>query len=99
MEKNHPGHGGAGMGVRRGRAQAGLPDELEYGPGGLAVLYAEENTRDSLFAAMQQPRGLRHQWHPPGAAFLRRLGLPCKTCAHAPDMVAAGLRRRRAHGR
>lgn len=53
MEKNHPGHGGAGMGSRDG-VPKGLPDELEYGPGGLAVLYAEENTRDSLFAAMQR---------------------------------------------
>ncbi|MEM1113884.1 MAG: DUF3604 domain-containing protein [Pseudomonadota bacterium] len=53
MEKNHPGHGGAGMGSRDG-IPVGLPDELEYGPGGLAVLYAEENTRDSLFAAMRR---------------------------------------------
>lgn len=53
MEKNHPGHGGAGMGARDD-VPTGLPDELEYGPGGLAVLYAEENTRDSLFAAMRR---------------------------------------------
>ncbi|MGI9283757.1 MAG: DUF3604 domain-containing protein, partial [Pseudomonadales bacterium] len=53
MEKNHPGHGGAGM-PASSAASAGLPDDLEYGPGGLAVLYAEENTRDSLFAAMQR---------------------------------------------
>jgi hypothetical protein len=52
-EKNHPGHGGAGMGAREGLSE-GLPDEMEYGPGGLAVLWAEENTRDSLFAAMQR---------------------------------------------
>ncbi len=53
MEKNHPGHGGAGMSSRDG-IRAGLPDELEYNPGGLAVLYAEENSRDSLFAAMRR---------------------------------------------
>ena len=53
MEKNHPGHGGAGMGARDG-VPVGLPDELEYGPGGHAVLYAEENSRDALFAAMQR---------------------------------------------
>ncbi len=53
MEKNHPGHGGAGMGAREG-VPVGLPDELEYGPGGLAVLYAEENSRDALFAAMRR---------------------------------------------
>ena len=53
MEKNHPGHGGAGSGARDG-VPTGLPDELEYNPGGLAVLYAEENSRDALFAAMQR---------------------------------------------
>ena len=52
MEKNHPGHGGAGMGSREGIAV--MPDELEFNPGGLAVLYAEENTRESLFAAMRR---------------------------------------------
>ena len=30
----------------------GLPDKLEFGPGGLAVLWAEENSRDALFEAM-----------------------------------------------
>ncbi len=53
MEKNHPGHGGAGISSRDG-IRVGLPDEIEYNPGGLAVLYAEENTRDSLFAAMRR---------------------------------------------
>jgi hypothetical protein len=52
-ERDHPGHGGAGMGAGEG-VPAGLPDELEYGPGGLAVLWAEENTRDALFAAMRR---------------------------------------------
>ncbi|MFK7899009.1 MAG: DUF3604 domain-containing protein [Myxococcota bacterium] len=31
-----------------------MPDSLWYNPGGLAVLWAEENSRDSLFAAMQR---------------------------------------------
>ena len=50
-ERDHPGHGGAGMGQGEGLA-VGFPDDLEYGPGGLSVLWAEENTRESLFAAM-----------------------------------------------
>ncbi|MBP6724762.1 MAG: DUF3604 domain-containing protein [Halioglobus sp.] len=53
MEQNFPGHGGAGKGAGGG-APVTFVDDLEYGPGGLAVLYAEENTRDALFAAMQR---------------------------------------------
>jgi hypothetical protein len=40
---------GAGEGV-----PVGFSDDLEFNPGGLAVLWAEENSRDSLFAAMQR---------------------------------------------
>ena len=32
----------------------GFVDDLEFNPGGLGVLWAEENTRDALFAAMQR---------------------------------------------
>ena len=52
-EVDHPGHGGAGMGQGEGLA-VGFPDDLEFGPGGLSVLWAEENTRESLFAAMMR---------------------------------------------
>ena len=48
-EKNHPGHGGGGA---LGGTAVGLTELPEYGPGGLAVLWAEENSRDALFAAM-----------------------------------------------
>ena len=51
-EKNFLGHGGAGTPAEVGAV--GLPDDLEFNPGGLAVLYAEQNTRDSLFAAMKR---------------------------------------------
>ena len=52
-EKDHPGHGGAGL-AAGGGVPVGFPDDLEFNPGGLAVLWAEENTRDALFAAMQR---------------------------------------------
>jgi hypothetical protein len=48
-EKNHQGHGGAGL-----LAKAGLLDDIEFNPGGLTVLWAEENSRDALFAAMKR---------------------------------------------
>jgi hypothetical protein len=49
-ESDPKGHGGAGV---MGQL-VGFPDDLEFNPGGLAVLWAEENSRDSLFAAMQR---------------------------------------------
>ncbi|GAB3270388.1 DUF3604 domain-containing protein [Parahaliea aestuarii] len=47
------GHGGAGVPAAK-EIPPGLPDKLEYNPGGLAVLWAEENSRDALFRAMRR---------------------------------------------
>tara|TARA_R110002110_G_scaffold66978_1_gene182947 strand:- start:33891 stop:35915 length:2025 start_codon:yes stop_codon:yes gene_type:complete len=88
MEKNHPGHGGAGMGSGEG-VPKGLPDELEYGPGGLAVLYAEENTRDSLFAAMQRREAYATSGTRPILRFFGGWDYPQDLCA-ASDLVARG---------
>jgi len=52
-ERNHPGHGGAGMAQGEGLAK-GFPDDLYYGGGGLSVVWAEENSRDAIFAALQR---------------------------------------------
>jgi Protein of unknown function (DUF3604) len=52
-ERTHPGHGGAGAPAPSG-LPPGLPDDAEFNPGGLAVLWAEENSRDALFAAMRR---------------------------------------------
>ena len=52
-EDTHLGHGGAGKTVRAGEAPA-LPDDIEFNPGGLAAVWAEENTRDALFSAMRR---------------------------------------------
>lgn len=92
MEKNHPGHGGAGMGAADG-VPKGLPDELEYGPGGLAVLYAEENTRDSLFAAMQRREAYATSGTRPLVRFFGGWDYHKDACS-AADMVAQGY----AHG-
>ncbi|GAB3273578.1 DUF3604 domain-containing protein [Parahaliea aestuarii] len=52
-EADNPGHHGAQHISGDGSAPQ-LPDRLEQNAGGLAVLYAEENTRDALFRAMQR---------------------------------------------
>lgn len=52
-ERNHPGHGGAGLPASK-EMPPGLPDDIEFNPGGLVVIWAEENSRDSLFAALKR---------------------------------------------
>ncbi len=87
-ERSHPGHGGAGMGSRDGVPQ-GLPDELEYGPGGLAVLWAEENTRDALFAAMQRREAYGTSGTRPVVRFFGGWEYDQDLC-RSPDLVAQG---------
>jgi hypothetical protein len=52
-ERFYPGHGGAGQN-NRDELPAGLPDLVTLSPGGLAVLWAEENSREALFRAMSR---------------------------------------------
>ncbi len=88
MEKNHPGHGGAGMDSRDG-LRTGLPDELEFNPGGLAVLYAEENSRDALFAAMRRREAYGTSGTRPLVRVFGGWDYPADLCA-SPDLVARG---------
>ena len=57
-EDGFPGHGGAGKPpgdpTTDLSTSAGLPDLLDYNPGGLAVLWATENRRAALFDAMRR---------------------------------------------
>ena len=53
MESDSKGHGGAGQNASMAMP-VGLPDNIEFNPGGLAVVWAEENSRDSIFAALQR---------------------------------------------
>jgi hypothetical protein len=48
-------HGGHAAGTVSSRlAIPPMPDQIHFNPGGLAVLWAEENSRDALFAAMRR---------------------------------------------
>jgi hypothetical protein len=87
-ERTFPGHGGAGTPVGD-EVPPGLVDALEFGPGGLAVLWAEENTRDALYAAMQRREaygtsGPRHV-----VRFFGGWSYPADLCEQ-PDFVARG---------
>lgn len=87
-ERSHPGHGGAG--APSGDAlPVGLTDDLEFNPGGLAVLFAEENRREALFAAMRR----RETYGTSGPRLVVRFfggyGLADDLC-DAPDFAARG---------
>ncbi len=89
-EDAHPGHGGAG--APQTRLPTGLPDNLEYGPGGLVAIWAEENARDALFAAMRR----REVYGTSGPRISVRLfagwDYPADLCER-PDFVRTGYRR------
>lgn len=79
------GHGGAGVPALKS-VPPGLPDKLEYNPGGLAVLWAEENSRAALFSAMRR----REAYATSGPRIITRLfagwNLDSELCA-APDQL------------
>jgi hypothetical protein len=82
------GHGGAGMPQDK-NAPPRLPDNAEFNPGGLAVLWAEENSRDALFAAMQRREAYGTSGTRPVVRFFGGWGYDAKLC-DAPDLAAQG---------
>lgn len=87
-ERGYQGHGGAGNSAVEMEAQ-GLPDEWEFNPGGLAVLYAEENNRDALFSAMQRREAYATSGPRINVRFFGGWNFPADMCERA-DFVALG---------
>lgn len=90
IESNFPGHAGAGQNPRDG--VPGMTDVIEASPGGLAVLWAEENTRDSLFAAMRRREAYATSGTRPIVRFFGGWDLPTDQCAQS-DFAASGYAR------
>ncbi|MGH7286750.1 MAG: DUF3604 domain-containing protein, partial [Myxococcota bacterium] len=87
-ERGYPGHGGAGA-AAGDELPVGLPDAIEFNPGGLAVLWAEENTRDALFAAMQRREAYGTSGPRPVVRFFGGWKYLDDLCER-PDFVARG---------
>jgi hypothetical protein len=66
-----------------------MPDRLDFNPGGLAVLWAEENSRDALFEAMRRREAYGTSGPRITARFFGGFDLPADLCA-APDFAARG---------
>lgn len=86
-ETAYPGHGGAGGGAAT-EVPAGLPDLIENSPGGLAVLWAEENSRASLFDAMRRREAYATSGSRPVVRFFGGWNLPSDQCTS--DFVSIG---------
>ncbi len=83
-EASHPGHGGAGT-PAGDELPVGLADDVEFNPGGLAVLWAEENSRDALFAAMRRKAFAIRDASPLVTGWILALSLPVTALATPGD--------------
>ena len=90
-ERSFPGHGGAGIPLAEGEVPA-IPDRANFNPGGLAVVWAEENSRDSLFAAMLRRETYGTSGTRPELRFFGGADLPPGLCERA-DWVAEAYER------
>jgi hypothetical protein len=102
-EDRFRGHAAGNVSLRWGVQP--YPDRPDFNPGGLAVLWAEENSRDALFEAMRRREAYGTSGPAHHGALLRRLELSRGSCAATPRSRrrvmraacrwAASLRRRR----
>ena len=88
---DYPGHGGAGTPVGN-ELPRGLPDALDFNPGGLAVVWAEENSRDSLFDAMLRRETYGTSGPRIVARFFGGWDLPAQLCERADWVETAYAR-------
>lgn len=87
-ESNFPGHGGAGYSAREG-IRPGFTDPIAYNPGGLAVVYAEENSRDAIFNGMKRRETYGTSGPRIGLRFFAGSDYPADLC-DSPDFIATG---------
>ncbi len=85
-EDNYTGHLG-----RRDAGYRNLQDHFFDNPGGLAVVWAEENSRDSLFEAMRRRETYATSGTRPTVRFFVGESLSSEAC-HDPEMVAGAYR-------
>ncbi|MGH0034272.1 MAG: DUF3604 domain-containing protein [Myxococcota bacterium] len=88
-ERGHPGHGGAGRPGNTVFESPGPPDLLTLNPGGLAAVWAEENTRDSIFDAMRRREAYATSGTRPVLRFFGGWSYDASAC-DSPELAAVG---------
>ncbi len=88
---SYPGHGGAAGGASGQSVRTGITDTPEFNPGGLAVVWATQNSRAALFDAMRRREvyatsGPRHV-----VRFFGGWNLPSDICNVGQDTVALAV--------
>jgi len=91
-ERGFGGHGGAGKPGNE-TLEPGFPDLTSLNPGGLAAVWAEENTRDALFAAMLRKEVYGTSGTRPALRLFGGWSIPADACG-ATDPALLGY----AHG-
>lgn len=87
-ERGFQGHGGAGK-PNRDEISPGLAEWIGLNPGGLAVLWAEENSRDALFEAMLRREAYATSGTRPTLRFFGGWNYDAQDCS-APDPAGRG---------
>ncbi|MCR9098013.1 MAG: DUF3604 domain-containing protein [bacterium] len=91
-ERGHPGHGGAGLPGNEVFDTPGPPDVLALNPGGLAVAWAEENTRDAVFSAFDRRETYATSGTRPTLRLFGGWDFQADLC-EAPNLAAKGYAR------
>ncbi len=91
-EDAYPGHFGSREGGPRERLTASVPGGVRNSPGGLVAVWAEENTREALFDAMQRRETYGTSGPRMAVRFFGGWELPEDLCARE-DLVELGYER------
>ena len=91
------GHGGAGV-PARDEIPSGLPDDLEFNPGGLAGIWAGRKLARRALRGDETARGVGHERPALRRALVRKLRFPDQPLQQR-RVCARGIRARRADGR
>ena len=91
LERGYAGHGNVGKGATATELEVGLVDYPDNSGGGLAVVWAEENSREAIFNAMRRKETYGTSGPHIVVRFFGAWSLPAGMCSD-PDFATIGYR-------